>query len=94
MHTLGTLIDAAQDKSWKVRLVFAKNFAAFSESFGKEITDERLMTCFIKLLEDNEAEVKHAAIKNIPECLKNMSTKNIREPLLSTLKKSYSDATP
>jgi len=42
IHTMKTLIDAAQDKSWKVRLVFAKNFAAFADSFGKDITDKHL----------------------------------------------------
>lgn len=30
IHTLGTLLAAGEDKSWKVRLAFAKNFAAFA----------------------------------------------------------------
>ena len=44
IHTLGTLLAAGEDKSWKVRLAFAKNFAAFADSFGKEITDNNLRT--------------------------------------------------
>lgn len=43
IHTLGTLLAAGEDKSWKVRLAFAKNFAAFAEAFGKEITDNNLI---------------------------------------------------
>ena len=43
VHTLGTLLAAGEDKSWKVRLCFAKNFAKFSDSFGKEITDNNLI---------------------------------------------------
>jgi len=30
IHTLGTLLAAGEDKSWKVRLAFAKNFSLFS----------------------------------------------------------------
>jgi hypothetical protein len=34
---------AGEDKSWKVRLAFAKNFASFAGAFGKEITDNNLV---------------------------------------------------
>jgi len=50
IHTLGTLLAAGEDKSWKVRLCFAKNFSAFAESFGKEITDNNLIQTFSILL--------------------------------------------
>ena len=43
VHTLGLLLGAGEDKSWKVRLAFAKNFAEFTESMGKEITDSSLI---------------------------------------------------
>jgi hypothetical protein len=43
IHTLGTLLAAGEDKSWKVRLAFANNFAKFAEAFGKEITDNNLV---------------------------------------------------
>jgi len=43
VHTLGTLLAAGEDKSWKVRLCFAKKFAQFAEAFGKEITDNNLI---------------------------------------------------
>ena len=94
IHTLGTLLAAGEDKSWKVRLAFAKNFAAFAESFGKEITDNNLVQTFTLLLNDNEAEVKHAAILNIPNCLKNLSTEKITNHLLTTLTNTYADSTP
>ena len=82
IHTLGTLLAAGEDKSWKVRLSFAKNFAAFADSFGKEITDRDLVQTFTLLLNDNEAEVKQAAVNNIPACLKNLSTEKISTLLL------------
>lgn len=43
IHTLGTLLAAGEDKSWKVRLAFAKNFSHFANSFGKDITDNNLV---------------------------------------------------
>lgn len=66
IHTLGTLLAAGEDKSWKVRLCFAKNFPEFAHSFGKEITDNNLIQTFSILLNDNENEVKNAAINNLP----------------------------
>lgn len=46
IHTLGTLLGAGEDKSWKVRLAFAKNFAELVSAFGKEITDSNLILQF------------------------------------------------
>ena len=43
MHTLGILLAAGEDKSWKVRLAFAKNFPAFTEAYGKDMTDNNLI---------------------------------------------------
>jgi hypothetical protein len=43
VHTLGTLLAAGKDKSWKVRLCFAKKFAQFAESFGNEIMNNNLI---------------------------------------------------
>ena len=91
IHTLGTLLAAGEDKSWKVRLCFAKNFSKFAESFGKEITDNNLIQTFSLLLNDSEAEVKHAAINNISECLTNISQEKIAQLLLPTLQNSYAD---
>ena len=84
---------AGEDKSWKVRLAFAKNFAAFADSFGKEITDNNLIQTFIMLLNDNETEDKHAYITNISECLKNLSTEKICNLMLPTLNNAYADGT-
>jgi serine/threonine-protein phosphatase 2A regulatory subunit A len=43
IHVLGTLLAAGEDKSWKVRLAFAKNFAELADAVGKEITDNNLI---------------------------------------------------
>ena len=93
IHTLGTLLAAGEDKSWKVRLAFARNFAQFADSFGKEITDNNLVQTFTLLLSDNENEVKLAAIQNISDCLANLSTGKICDLILPSLQNLYADAT-
>lgn len=71
IHTLGSILAAGEDKSWKVRLCFAKNFARFSNAFGKEITDNNLIQTFNLLLDENETEpeVRNAAIQSLAESL-------------------------
>ena len=93
IHTLGTLLAAGEDKSWKVRLAFAKNFSAFAESFGKEITDNNLIQTFCVLLNDNEAEVKLAAINSISECLPKISHEKIGNLILPTLTNTWNEST-
>ena len=85
IHTLGTLLAAGEDKSWKVRLSFAKSFSDFADSFGKEITDNNLIQTFTLLLNDSEFEVKLAAINNIQKCLGNLSIEKIQGLMLPTL---------
>jgi len=92
VHTLGTLLAAGEDKSWKVRLCFAKRFAQFAEAFGKEITDNNLIQTFTQLLSDNEQEVKNAAINSLSACLKNLATEKICNLILPALTKTYADS--
>lgn len=94
LHTLGTLLSAGEDKSWKVRLCFAKNFAEFSDAFGQEITNNSLIQTFALLLSDNESEVRNAAIKNMSKCLKHLSTDKISNLLLPTLQSTFADSSP
>jgi serine/threonine-protein phosphatase 2A regulatory subunit A len=92
VHTLCTLLAAGEDKSWKVRLCFAKKFALFAEAFGKEISDNNLIQTFTLLLNDNEPEVKHAAITSLSNSLKNLSTEKICNLILPTLQNTYAES--
>lgn len=93
IHTLGTLLAAGEDKSWKVRLSFSKNFAEFAKSFGKEITDNNLIQTFCLLLNDSEFEVKLAAIHSIEKCIQIISMEKITNLMLPTLQNAYPDGT-
>ena len=92
MHTLGSLLNAGEDKSWKVRLCFARNFAKFAEAFGSDITNNNLVQTFNLLLNDNEPEVKNAAINSLSKSFVSLSEEKICNILLPTLQATYADA--
>ena len=92
VNTLGAILAAGEDKNWKVRLTFAKNFDKLAESFGKEITESNLIQTFSKFLSDQENEVKEAAMKSLPNSLKQFSSE-ITSYLLPTIQSIYEDAT-
>lgn len=92
VHTLSTLLAAGEDKSWKVRLCFAKSFAKFAEAFGKDLTDNNLIQTFTLLLNDNEPEVKNAAISSLSLSLRNLGPEKICNLVLPTLQNSYADS--
>jgi len=70
VNTLGAILSAGEDKNWKVRLTFAKNFDKLAESFGKDITESNLIQTFSKFLSDQENEVKEATMASLPKSLK------------------------
>ncbi|KAF8936600.1 hypothetical protein BGZ58_003983 [Dissophora ornata] len=49
------------DKSWRVRYMLADNFVKLSKAVGEGVTREDLVVAFVRLLKDNEAEVRTAA---------------------------------
>lgn len=57
------IIQAADDKSWRVRLALARNFTQIAENFGKEVTDMSLIQTYGNLLKDSEVDVKIEAVK-------------------------------
>ena len=92
VHTLGSLLNAGEDKSWKVRLCFARNFAKFAEAFGHDITNNNLIQTFNLLLTDCEPEVKNAAITSLTQSFEFLSAEKICNILLPTLQSTYADA--
>jgi len=91
-NTLGAILTAGEDKNWKVRLTFAQNFAEISEAFGKHITDINLLQTYSNFLQDQEAEVKDAAMKSLPKFLRNVSNEKITSYLLPTIQSLYEDS--
>jgi HEAT repeat protein len=54
------------DKSWRVRYSVADNWVALAVSVGGEHAGEELVAAFVRLVKDNEAEVRSAIAKQIP----------------------------
>jgi|Transcript_4189 serine/threonine-protein phosphatase 2A regulatory subunit A len=75
--TISVIKDAAEDRSWRVRLTVAKNFDQLCSAFGPEITATNLMQPFIQLMRDGEQEVRKEAVRVIEPCLQ------LKEPLTS-----------
>lgn len=69
-HSLPVIIQATEDKSWRVRFALANNFSELAESFGKEITDMSLIQIFTTLMRDVENEVKIVAIRSLIKFVK------------------------
>merc|ERR550532_338925 len=65
LHTVTVIKDAAEDRSWRVRLTVAKHFHELCNAFGPEIMQQNLMTPFIALMKDNEQEVRKEAVRVI-----------------------------
>ncbi len=92
LHAIGPLLVTGEDKNWKVRLTFAKNFAELADAFGKEITDSNLIQTFSMFLSDSEGEVKDAAIHSLSKCLKTISAERVISYVLPNIQSMYLDA--
>ena len=54
------------DKSWRVRYSVADNWVPLAIAVGGEHAGEELVQAFVRLVKDNEAEVRSAIAKQIP----------------------------
>uniref|UniRef100_A0A183IBZ9 Protein phosphatase PP2A regulatory subunit A n=1 Tax=Soboliphyme baturini TaxID=241478 RepID=A0A183IBZ9_9BILA len=61
------LMQLAEDKSWRVRYMVADKFTELQKAVGPEIARNELVTAFISLLKDMEAEVRAAAAGKVCE---------------------------
>lgn len=61
-HTISVIREAAEDRSWRVRLTVAKSFHEMCRACGSDIVNTMLMHPFMQLLKDNEQEVRKEAV--------------------------------
>lgn len=71
------IIQAAEDKSWRVRLCLSKNFTEIASNFGKEVTDMSLIQTYSNLLKDSEVDVKIEAVKSLSNFIKIVSAEKV-----------------
>lgn len=68
-HTINVIKDAAEDRSWRVRLTVAKNFDKLCGAYGTEITNSHLILALVQLIKDDEQEVRKEAVRILQPCL-------------------------
>jgi hypothetical protein len=68
-HLADPLRQTVIDKSWRVRYMMATEFVGLAEAIGEGSLRDELVTAFVGLLKDNEAEVRTAAAGQIPGTL-------------------------
>lgn len=71
------IIQAAEDKSWRVRLCLSKNFTEIASNFGKEVTDMSLIQTYSNLLKDSEVDVKIEAVKSLSGFIRIVSSEKV-----------------
>jgi serine/threonine-protein phosphatase 2A regulatory subunit A len=62
----GTMKSLVSDRSWRVRYMVGDHFVKLAKAAGQDIVREELVTAYVALLKDNEAEVRTAAAGQIP----------------------------
>jgi serine/threonine-protein phosphatase 2A regulatory subunit A len=61
-----TVANCADDKNWKIRSSFAKNYSAFATAFGSKHSEKMLLKHFIIVMKDSEADVRTEAVNQLP----------------------------
>lgn len=71
---VGPLHAAAKDRSWRVRYVVAESFPDFQDAMGPELARTELSPMLVRLLRDQEKEVRMSAVEQLPFVCKGMAT--------------------
>lgn len=92
LHSLPIIILVGEDKSWKVRYHFAKEFPALAEALGKDITESSLIQTFVQVLRDIEADVKAIALLSLKKTLNIISRDRIQTLVFPTVEAVAQDS--
>lgn len=92
---LPTVFSLCGDKSWRVRYMVADKFCEIAESIGgAEAKSDDLVDGFVKLLQDEEAEVRTAAAAKVGDVAKLVGAAQTLKKLLTPLKNLVKDTSP
>eukprot|EP00397_Hematodinium_sp_SG-2012_P009696 GEMP01009787.1.p1 GENE.GEMP01009787.1~~GEMP01009787.1.p1 ORF type:complete len:589 (+),score=86.95 GEMP01009787.1:254-2020(+) len=76
-HTLLVITNAAEDRSWRVRLAVAKHFHLICRHMGPDITATFLLAPFVQLMKDSEQEVRKSALEAVECCIPFLTTEQL-----------------
>ena len=77
----------AVDPSWRIRYLVADKIMEISNGIGLENTKEHLVSYFCQFLEDNESEVRTAALRRLQDFGKLIDQKTIISTVIPSLSK-------
>ncbi|KAH3760513.1 phosphoprotein phosphatase A [Pelomyxa schiedti] len=62
-----TLLACCRDKSWRVRYMAADRIIEICESVGPAVTQNEIITAYVTLIKDSEAEVRTASVSRLAD---------------------------
>ncbi|MCI09083.1 serine/threonine-protein phosphatase 2A 65 kDa regulatory subunit A beta, partial [Trifolium medium] len=80
------------DKSWRVRYMVANQLYELCEAVGPEPTRAELVPAYVRLLRDNEAEVRIAAAGKVTKFCRILSSELAIQNILPCVKELSSDS--
>ena len=81
----------AVDKSWRIRYLVADKIMEISNGIGIENSKEHLTTYYCQFLEDNESEVRTAAVRRLQDFGKILDAKTLITSVIPSLNKLQKD---
>jgi len=84
----------AKDKSWRVRMVVARNFVSFCSSFGDEVARTDLLPILITFLRDSEVDVRQTATQILGTALSFFTNQQVCTQILPEVIFLAADVSP
>jgi serine/threonine-protein phosphatase 2A regulatory subunit A len=81
----------AVDKSWRIRYLVADKIMEITDAIGHEASREHLSTYYCQFLEDQESEVRTAALRRLHEYGKIFEPRVLIQTIIPSLNKLKSD---
>ena len=91
-HILPYIKKYAEEKSWRLRYLFATKILEFGEALGPDFTKTKLVNHYSNFLQDPESEVRTAATSQLNLFTKLLTKDSIATKIVPTFKKLSEDS--
>mmetsp|Transcript_35132 Transcript_35132/g.47975 ORF Transcript_35132/g.47975 Transcript_35132/m.47975 type:complete len:585 (+) Transcript_35132:189-1943(+) len=91
LKVLDTVLECSADKSWRVRYMVADLLHQLCEIFGQEISTKFLVSVFVRLVQDPEAEVRTVATGNVKAVCSFISSEVVLTDVIPAIKTLVND---
>jgi len=84
---IGYIKKFAEDKSWRIRYLIADRIIELGNGLGKDLSREHLLGYYCSFLQDNESEVRTAAVSRLADFSKLIDGPSIISKIVPCLAK-------